>query len=63
MTIAQIIRNLFATAGSEEGQIIAEYGLILALVMVACVGGLTLLAASIPLPFETFVDAATGGGS
>jgi Flp pilus assembly pilin Flp len=63
MKVAQIIRNLIARARSEEGQIMAEYGLILALVMVACVGGLTLLAASIPLPFQTFVDAATGASS
>ncbi len=47
----------------SEGQALAEYGLILALVLMSLVGALALLGGSFVTPFTTFVDAAGIGGS
>lgn len=60
---ANLARALLARAHNAEGQALAEYGLILAIVAVAAVGGLALIGGAISTPFSTFVDAAGFGGS
>ena len=63
MHYAKLARTLLAWTREAEGQALAEYGLILAVVLVAAVGGLALIGGAISTPFSTFVDAAGIGGS
>ncbi len=63
MHYAKLARVLLARAHDAEGQALAEYGLILALVVIAAVGGLALIGGAVITPFTTFVDAAGFGGS
>ena len=63
MYYAKLARALAAWTNDAEGQALAEYGLILALVVVAAVGGLALIGGAIIIPFTTFVDAAGIGGN
>jgi pilus assembly protein Flp/PilA len=46
-TISMALQRFVSRMEREEGQALAEYGLILALVAVACIGALGLLAAGI----------------
>ncbi len=63
MHYAKLARVLFVRTNDAEGQALAEYGLILALVVIAAVGALALVGGAIITPFTTFVDAAGIGGS
>ena len=63
MHYAKLARTLLVWTREAEGQALAEYGLILAVVLVAAVGGLALIGGAISTPFSTFVDAAGIGGS
>jgi Flp pilus assembly pilin Flp len=63
MHYAKVARSLLVWTREAEGQALAEYGLILALVAIAAVGGLVLVGGAISTPFSTFVDAAGIGGS
>ncbi len=63
MNYAKLARSLLIRVHDAEGQALAEYGLILALVVIAAVGGLALIGGAIITPFTTFVDAAGIGGS
>ncbi|HEY5625263.1 MAG TPA: Flp family type IVb pilin [Dehalococcoidia bacterium] len=60
---SKLVRALLGRAQEAEGQALAEYGMILALVFVAAVAGLALMGGSVITPFTTFVDAAGIGGS
>ncbi len=63
MHYAKLAGVLLARTHDAEGQALAEYGLILALVAIAAVGGLALVGGAIITPVTTFVDAAGIGGS
>ena len=63
MHYAKLARALLAWTREAEGQALAEYGLILALVLVAAAAGLALIGGAVITPFTTFVDAAGIGGS
>jgi len=63
MHYAKLARTLLAWRHDDDGQALAEYGLILALVAIAAVGGLALVGGAVITPFTTFVDAAGFGGS
>ncbi len=63
MHYAKLARALLAWTRDAEGQALAEYGLILALVAVAAVGGLVLIGGAVSASFTDFVDAAGIGGS
>ena len=60
MHYAKLARALLAWTREAEGQALAEYGLILALVLVAAAAGLALIGGAVITPFTTFVDAAGG---
>ncbi len=63
MHYAKLARALLVRTREADGQALAEYGLILAFVAIAAVGGLALIGGAIITPFTTFVDAAGIGGS
>ena len=63
MYFAKLARALLVRTHGAEGQTLAEYGIILALVLVAAVAGLALLGGAVITPFTTFVDAAGIGAS
>ncbi len=63
MLYAKLARALLARTHDAEGQILAEYGLILAVVVVGAVAALALIGGAVSEPFGTFVDAAGVGGS
>ena len=63
MHYAKLARALLVWTREAEGQALAEYGLILALVAIAAVGSLALIGGAVITPFTTFVDAAGFGGS
>ena len=42
-----MVEKFIATLKQEEGQALAEYGLILALIAVICIGALTLLGGNV----------------
>ena len=63
MHYAKLSRTLVVWTNDAEGQALAEYGLILALVAIAAVGALALVGGAISTPCSTFVDAAGIGGS
>ncbi|MCH7484701.1 MAG: Flp family type IVb pilin [Chloroflexi bacterium] len=63
MHYAKLANALLVRMRDAEGQALAEYGLILALVAIAAVGGLALIGGAVSTPFTTFVEAAGFGGS
>ena len=63
MHYAKLARALLDWTHDAEGQALAEYGLILALVAIAAVGGLVLIGGAVSASFTDFVDAAGIGGS
>jgi len=63
MHFAKLARALLARMHDADGQALAEYGLILALVAIAAVGGLVLVGGAVSTSFATFIDAAGWGGS
>ncbi len=63
MQFRKLARSLLIRTHEAEGQTIAEYGFILALVAVAAVAALVLLGGAVVTPFTTFVDAAGIGAS
>lgn len=63
MDYMKLAHAMWAWTRDSEGQALAEYGLILALVFVAAVAALTLLGGAVATPFQAVVDAAGIGGS
>ena len=63
MHYAKLARTLLAWVHDADGQALAEYGLILAFVAIAAVGGLVLIGGAISGSFTDFVDAAGFGSS
>ena len=63
MHSAKLARALLVRTHDAEGQALAEYGMILALVFVAVAASLALLGGAVITPIQTFVDAAGFGGS
>ena len=63
MHFAKLSRTLVVWMNDAEGQALAEYGLILAVVVVAALGGLALIGGAVSAPFTTFVEATGIGGS
>ena len=61
--LSRALIALIARAHNAEGQALAEYGLILAIVFVAAAASLALLGGAISTSFSTFIDAAGFGGS
>jgi pilus assembly protein Flp/PilA len=61
--VSAALQRFFARFASEEGQALAEYGLIIALVAVALIGALGLLALGISGTFDSIIGAMPGGGS
>ncbi len=60
--ISEAVLKLFVLYKDEEGQALAEYGLILGLIAVVAIAALTLLGTSISGKL-TSVNTALGGGS
>jgi pilus assembly protein Flp/PilA len=60
--INEVILKLFALYKDEEGQALAEYGLILGLVAVVAIAALTLLGGAITGKLD-IVNSALGGSS
>lgn len=58
MHYAKLARALLARMRDAEGQALAEYGMILAIVFVGAAAALALLGGAMSTPFSTFVDAA-----
>lgn len=58
-----VVRILLAHVHEAEGQALAEYSLILGMVIVAVVGALALFGGAVVTPFTTFVEAAGLGSS
>ncbi|HRJ45212.1 MAG: Flp family type IVb pilin [Caldilineaceae bacterium] len=54
-------KNLFTIAENEEGQSLAEYGLILALIAVVCIAAVTALGGEIASYLEELQGAFAGG--
>ncbi|MCH7809194.1 MAG: Flp family type IVb pilin [Chloroflexi bacterium] len=63
MHYTKLARALLTWTREAEGQALAEYGLILAVVVVAAVAGLALIGGAVSTPFSTFVEATGIGGS
>ncbi len=63
MYYVKLARSLLIRMQEADGQALAEYGLILALVFVAALAGLALLGGAVSASFLSFVDAAGFGGS
>jgi pilus assembly protein Flp/PilA len=61
--ISEMILRLFALYKDEEGQALAEYGLIVGLIAVVAIGALTLLGAAITGKLDVVNSALGGGGS
>lgn len=55
------VKNLAAVAENEEGQSLAEYGLILALIAVVCIAAVTALGGEIAAYLEQLQGAFAGG--
>jgi Flp pilus assembly pilin Flp len=56
-------KTLVARARNEEGQTMAEYGVVLAVITVACVTVFGLLATDITAAIDAVRDILPGGGS
>lgn len=52
-----MLKRFAAMLKSEKGQALAEYGLILALIAVVCVGALTLLGDNVKIVLGKIADA------
>lgn len=61
--IKEVILRLFVLYKEEEGQALAEYGLILGLIAVVAIASLTLLGAAITGKLDAVNTALGGGGS
>ena len=61
MHYAKPARSLLIRMQEADGQALAEYGLILALVFVAALASLALLGGAVSTSFSTFLDAAGFG--
>jgi pilus assembly protein Flp/PilA len=59
----ELILKAFALYKNEEGQALAEYGLILGLIAVVAIAALTLLGGAITGKFDLINTALGGGGS
>jgi len=55
--INEVLLALYARYESEKGQALAEYGLILALIAVVCIGALTVLGVAISGKLSTIRNA------
>ena len=55
--INEFVLRLVARAQSEEGQALAEYGLIVALIAVVCIGVLGVLGLAVSGNLQTIADA------
>jgi pilus assembly protein Flp/PilA len=60
--INEAILKLFASYKTEEGQALAEYGLILGLIAVVAIAALTLLGTALTGKLD-FINSALGGSS
>jgi len=58
-----VVNRLMAQVHDADGQALAEYSLILGMILVAVVGGLALFGGAVVTPFTTFVEAAGLGSS
>jgi Flp pilus assembly pilin Flp len=63
MNVASITSRLQIAYRDSEGQALAEYAFILALVFVGVIGALALLGGAIVQPIQAFVDGVAGSGS
>ena len=61
--ISETVLRLFVLYKDEEGQALAEYGLILGLIAVVAIAALTLLGTAISGKFDVVNTALGGGGS
>ncbi len=61
--VNEMILKLFAFFKSEEGQALAEYGLILGLIAVVAIAALTLLGTALSGQLGSITGAFGGGGS
>ncbi len=61
--ISDAVMALFVRFKDEEGQALAEYGLILGLIAVVAIAALTLLGTAITGKLGSINDALGGGGS
>ena len=61
--INEAIMRLFVLARNEEGQALAEYGLILGLIAVAAIIALGLLGTALAGQLDAITNALPGGGS
>ena len=61
--VNEMILKLFALYKSEEGQALAEYGLILGLIAVVAIAALTLLGTALSGQLGSITGAFGGGGS
>ncbi len=52
-----ILRSMAAYKSREEGQAMAEYGLILALIAVVCIGAVTLIGTNLNTKFTSVQNA------
>ena len=59
----EAILRLFVILKDEEGQALAEYGLIIGLIAVVAIGALTLLGAALAGKLGDITNALGGGGS
>jgi pilus assembly protein Flp/PilA len=59
----EVVLRIFAFYKDEEGQALAEYGLILGLIAVVAIAALTLLGAAITGKLDSITSAFGGGGS
>jgi pilus assembly protein Flp/PilA len=60
--VNELVLRLVARLQSEEGQALAEYGLILALIAVVCIAALTVLGLAVSGQLNTIAGAMPGGG-
>jgi pilus assembly protein Flp/PilA len=61
--INEAILRLFAMAKNEDGQALAEYGLILGLIAIAAIIALGLLGTALAGQLDAVTNALPGGGS
>ena len=61
--INEAIMRLFVLAKNEEGQALAEYGLILGLIAIAAIVALGLLGTALAGQLQAVTDALPGGGA
>ena len=59
----EAIMRLFARAKDEEGQALAEYGLILGLIAIVAIAGLTVLGTALTGTLDSIGNTISGAGS